>query len=95
MPLKPVRHGRQTGQSRAPAEREQQGLGLVVLVMRGEDEGEAALPRPEIQITPKAEEAARLGVSVQQIASVLTSLYLCLAGIAQQIIPDRSVNRVT
>jgi multidrug efflux pump subunit AcrB len=32
---------------------------------------EAALPRPEIQITPKAEEAARLGVTVQQIASVI------------------------
>ena len=32
---------------------------------------EAALPRPEIQITPKAEEAARLGVTVQQIAAVV------------------------
>ncbi len=32
---------------------------------------EAALPRPEVQITPKAEEAARLGVTVQQIASVV------------------------
>jgi multidrug efflux pump subunit AcrB len=32
---------------------------------------EAALPRPEIQITPKAEEAARLGVTVQQIASIV------------------------
>ncbi|WP_137111932.1 efflux RND transporter permease subunit [Rhodobacter sp. SY28-1] len=32
---------------------------------------EAALPRPEIQITPKAEEAARLGVTSQQIASVV------------------------
>ncbi|HOZ33362.1 MAG TPA: efflux RND transporter permease subunit, partial [Tabrizicola sp.] len=32
---------------------------------------EAALPRPEIQITPRAEEAARLGVSVQQIASTV------------------------
>jgi multidrug efflux pump subunit AcrB len=32
---------------------------------------EAALPRPEIQITPKAEEAARLGVTVSQIASVV------------------------
>lgn len=32
---------------------------------------EAALPRPEIQITPKAAEAARLGVSVQQIASTV------------------------
>ena len=32
---------------------------------------EAALPRPEIQITPKADEAARLGVSVAQIASVV------------------------
>ena len=32
---------------------------------------EAALPRPEIQITPKAEEAARLGVTVQQIASLV------------------------
>jgi multidrug efflux pump subunit AcrB len=29
------------------------------------------LPRPEIQITPKADEAARLGVTVQQIASVV------------------------
>lgn len=32
---------------------------------------EASLPRPEIQITPKAEEAARLGVTVQQIAGVV------------------------
>ncbi|MDX5349877.1 MAG: efflux RND transporter permease subunit, partial [Paracoccaceae bacterium] len=32
---------------------------------------EAALPRPEIQITPKAEEAARLGVTVSQIATVV------------------------
>ncbi len=32
---------------------------------------EGALPRPEIQITPKAEEAARLGVTVQQIASLV------------------------
>ena len=32
---------------------------------------EASLPRPEIQITPKAEEAARLGVTVQQIATVV------------------------
>ena len=32
---------------------------------------EAALPRPEIQITPKEEEAARLGVTVQQIAAVV------------------------
>ncbi len=32
---------------------------------------EAALPRPEIQITPKPEEAARLGVTVQQIASIV------------------------
>ncbi|WP_374427402.1 efflux RND transporter permease subunit [Tabrizicola sp.] len=32
---------------------------------------EAALPRPEIQITPKADEAARLGVTVAQIASVV------------------------
>jgi multidrug efflux pump subunit AcrB len=32
---------------------------------------EASLPRPEIQITPKAEEAARLGVTVSQIASVV------------------------
>jgi multidrug efflux pump subunit AcrB len=32
---------------------------------------EAALPRPEIQITPKAEEAARLGITVQQIATVV------------------------
>jgi multidrug efflux pump subunit AcrB len=32
---------------------------------------EAALPRPEIQITPRAEEAARLGVTVQQIAAVV------------------------
>ncbi|KAF0117037.1 MAG: acriflavin resistance protein [Rhodobacteraceae bacterium] len=32
---------------------------------------EAALPRPEIQITPKADEAARLGVTVQQIASIV------------------------
>ena len=32
---------------------------------------EASLPRPEIQITPKPEEAARLGVTVQQIATVV------------------------
>ncbi len=32
---------------------------------------EAALPRPEIQITPKVDEAARLGVTVQQIATVV------------------------
>ncbi|MES2916843.1 MAG: efflux RND transporter permease subunit [Pseudomonadota bacterium] len=32
---------------------------------------EAALPRPEIQITPKGDEAARLGVTVQQIASIV------------------------
>jgi multidrug efflux pump subunit AcrB len=32
---------------------------------------EAALPRPEVQITPKADEAARLGVTVQQIATVV------------------------
>ncbi|MGL4238950.1 efflux RND transporter permease subunit, partial [Tabrizicola sp.] len=32
---------------------------------------EAALPRPEIQITPKADEAARLGVTAQQIAAVV------------------------
>jgi multidrug efflux pump subunit AcrB len=32
---------------------------------------EASLPRPEIQITPKSEEAARLGITVQQIASVV------------------------
>lgn len=32
---------------------------------------EAALPRPEIQITPKPEEAARLGVTVQQIAAIV------------------------
>ncbi|WP_135448748.1 efflux RND transporter permease subunit [Tabrizicola caldifontis] len=32
---------------------------------------EAALPRPEVQITPKLEEAARLGVTVQQIANVV------------------------
>ena len=32
---------------------------------------EAALPRPEIQITPKPDEAARLGVTVAQIASVV------------------------
>ncbi len=32
---------------------------------------EASLPRPEIQITPKEAEAARLGVTVQQIASIV------------------------
>ena len=32
---------------------------------------ETALPRPEVQITPKAEEAARLGITAQQIASVV------------------------
>ena len=32
---------------------------------------EGALPRPEIQVRPRAEEAARLGVSTQAIAAVL------------------------
>ncbi len=32
---------------------------------------EGALPRPEIQITPRADEAARLGVTTQAIASVV------------------------
>jgi len=32
---------------------------------------EVALPRPEIQITPKAEEAARLAVTVQQLAALV------------------------
>ncbi|MFA9231495.1 MAG: efflux RND transporter permease subunit [Microgenomates group bacterium] len=32
---------------------------------------EGALPRPEVQITPRAEEAARLGVTSQQIAQVI------------------------
>ncbi len=32
---------------------------------------EGALPRPEIQITPRLDEAARLGVTTQQIASVV------------------------
>ena len=32
---------------------------------------ETALPRPEIQITPRPAEAARLGVTVQQIATVV------------------------
>ncbi len=32
---------------------------------------EGALPRPEIQITPRAEEAARLGVTTQAIASIV------------------------
>ena len=32
---------------------------------------QASLPRPEVQITPRAEEAARLGVTVQQIAAVV------------------------
>ncbi|MFM2389508.1 MAG: hypothetical protein RLZZ437_1063 [Pseudomonadota bacterium] len=32
---------------------------------------ESALPRPEVQITPRTEEAARLGVTSQAIASVL------------------------
>ena len=32
---------------------------------------EGALPRPEIQITPRVEEAARLGVTTQQIAEVV------------------------
>jgi hydrophobe/amphiphile efflux-1 (HAE1) family protein len=30
-----------------------------------------ALPRPEVQITPRAEEAARLGITAQQIAAVV------------------------
>jgi len=32
---------------------------------------EGALPRPEIQITPRAEEAARLGITTEQIAGVV------------------------
>ncbi|MGB4829604.1 MAG: efflux RND transporter permease subunit, partial [Paracoccaceae bacterium] len=32
---------------------------------------EGALPRPEIQITPRADEAARLGITTQAIASVV------------------------
>lgn len=32
---------------------------------------EGALPRPEIQITPRAEEAARLGITTQAIASIV------------------------
>jgi hydrophobe/amphiphile efflux-1 (HAE1) family protein len=32
---------------------------------------EGALPRPEIQITPRLEEAARLGITTQSIASVI------------------------
>ncbi len=32
---------------------------------------EGALPRPEIQITPRMDEAARLGITTQQIASVV------------------------
>ncbi|MDP3264546.1 MAG: efflux RND transporter permease subunit [Tabrizicola sp.] len=32
---------------------------------------EGALPRPEIQITPRLEEAARLGITTQQIAAVV------------------------
>ena len=32
---------------------------------------EGALPRPEVQITPRLDEAARLGISTQQIATVV------------------------
>ncbi len=32
---------------------------------------EGALPRPEVQIVPRADEAARLGITAQQIASVV------------------------
>ncbi|MBI1172265.1 AcrB/AcrD/AcrF family protein [bacterium] len=32
---------------------------------------EGALPRPEVQITPRADEAARLGITAQQIASAV------------------------
>ncbi len=32
---------------------------------------EGSLPRPEVQITPRADEAARLGVTAQQIAAVV------------------------
>ena len=32
---------------------------------------EGALPRPEVQITPRVEEAARLGITTQQIAAVV------------------------
>ena len=49
---------------------------LIEAALRGEPllanvSSEGALPRPELQITPRPEEAARLGITTAQIASVI------------------------
>ncbi|MBC7740160.1 MAG: efflux RND transporter permease subunit [Candidatus Saccharibacteria bacterium] len=49
---------------------------MIIDALRGEPTlsdvtADGALPRPELQITPRPEEAARLGITAQQIASVL------------------------
>ncbi len=51
-------------------------VGLLEAALRGDPllagvAATGALPRPEVQITPRAEEAARLGVTAQQIAAVV------------------------
>ena len=52
------------------------GVAMLEVALRGdpllaEVASEGALPRPEIQITPRAEEAARLGITTAQIAQVV------------------------
>jgi multidrug efflux pump subunit AcrB len=51
-------------------------VALLVDATRGEPtladvSADGALPRPEVQITPRAEEAARLGITAQQIAAAV------------------------
>jgi hydrophobe/amphiphile efflux-1 (HAE1) family protein len=51
-------------------------VGLLETALRGDPllagvAASGALPRPEVQITPRQEEAARLGVTAQQIAAVV------------------------
>ena len=53
-----------------------QAVKLLTDALRGEPTladvtAEGALPRPEVQITPRVEEAARLGITTQQIAAVV------------------------
>ena len=52
------------------------GVALLEAALRGDPAladvaSEGALPRPEIQITPRKEEAARLGITTAQIAEVI------------------------
>ena len=51
-------------------------VGLLEVALRGDPllmsvSSEGALPRPEVQITPRPDEAARLGVTTQSIAQVV------------------------